>query len=129
MDVFVYGTLTAPERVGQIVDSFAFVGPAVLSGLHAVDGTYPTLAPSGEVGGRVLRIRDPAALDAYEGVDDGHYVRVTVPAAGEHLSDDVDLYVGEPDALGATATWPGEGPFEDRVRRYIREENVCVEPR
>lgn len=129
MDVFVYGTLTAPERVGTIVDSFAFVGPAVLRGLHAVEGTYPTLAPGGEVGGRVLRTQEIVALDAYESVEDGPYVRVTVPAAGEHLSETVALYVGDPDPLGATATWPGDGPFEERVRRYVRRENVRVDSR
>jgi gamma-glutamylcyclotransferase (GGCT)/AIG2-like uncharacterized protein YtfP len=129
MDVFVYGSLTAPERVDRIVDSFAFVGPAVLRGLHAVEGTHPTLAPGGKLGGRVLRTQDTAALDAYEGVSDGVYVRVTVPASGEHLSDEVGLYVGDPDTLGAAVTWPGEGPFEDRVRRYIRDEPVCVEAR
>lgn len=129
MDVFVYGTLTAPERVSRIVDSFAFVGPAVLRGLHAVEGTHPTLAPGGELGGRILRTQNRAALDTYEGVSDGPYVRVSVPASGEHLSDDVALYVGDPDALGAAATWPGEGPFEDRVRRYISDEPVRVEAR
>lgn len=129
MDVFVYGTLTEPERVGAILDSFAFVGPAVLHGLHAVEGTYPTLAPGGEVGGRILRTQDVDALDAYEGVAFGPYVRVSVPARGSHLSPTVDLYVGDPDTLDATAAWPGDGSFEDRVRRYIGRENVRIESR
>lgn len=129
MDVFVYGSLTAPERVGRIVESFAFVGPAVLRGLHAVEGTHPTLAPGGELGGRVLRTQDRAALDAYAGVADGSSVRVTVPSRGEHFSAAVALYVGDPDATGAAATWPGEGTFEERVRRYVRDEDVHVEAR
>lgn len=129
MDVFVYGTLTAPERVEAILDSFAFVGPAVLRGLHAVEGIYPTLAPGGEVAGRILRTREIEALDAYESVADGPYVRVSLPATGEHLSDAVALYVGDPDALDATATWPGDGPFDERVRRYVHRENVRVESR
>jgi gamma-glutamylcyclotransferase (GGCT)/AIG2-like uncharacterized protein YtfP len=129
MDVFVYGSLTAPERVSRIVDSFAFVGPAVLRGLHAVEGIHPTLVPGGELGGRILRTQSPGALDTYEGVSDGLSVRVSVPASGEHLSDAVALYVGDPDALGAAATWPGEDPFADRVTRYISDEPVRVEAR
>ncbi|WP_435064559.1 gamma-glutamylcyclotransferase family protein [Halobaculum sp. EA56] len=45
MDVFVYGTLTEPARVREVLDSFAFVGGATLTGLRVVEGTYPTLAP------------------------------------------------------------------------------------
>lgn len=129
MDVFVYGTLTAPERVDELLDSFAFVGPAVLRGLHAVSGAHPTLAPEGEVGGRVLRTAEVQALDAYEGVEDGLYVRVEVPVIGERFDDAASVYVGDPDALGAAATWPGEGSFPDRVRRYVRHRDVHVEPR
>ena len=129
MDVFVYGTLTDPDRVAAVVDSFAFVGGAVLHGLHAVQGTYPTLAPGGEVGGRILRTRDLDALDAYEGVDGGPYVRVSVPATGEYLPETVELYVGDPDALEAPATWPGEGSFEERLREYLRRGTVRIESR
>jgi hypothetical protein len=32
MDVFVYGTLTEPDRVASVLDSFVFVGAAVLEG-------------------------------------------------------------------------------------------------
>lgn len=128
MDVFVYGTLTSPERVRAVVDSFVFVGPAILRGLHAVEGEYPTLAPGGSVGGRVLRTDEVRALDAYEGVDRDLYVRVTVPATGEHFDDEVAVYVGDAAALGATATWPGEGPFPERVRRYLGDNRVVVEP-
>jgi gamma-glutamylcyclotransferase (GGCT)/AIG2-like uncharacterized protein YtfP len=125
VDTFVYGTLTDPERVREVVDSFVFVGGAVLSGLHAVDGRYPTLAPGGSVGGRLLRTDEVAALDAYEGVDDGLYVRVSVPRAG---GDPVAVYVGDPDRLDADATWPGDGPFAERVRRYVRDADVVVRP-
>lgn len=51
MDIFVYGTLTDPEQAGRVLDSFEYAGDAVLSGLHRVEGTYPTLAPGGSVDG------------------------------------------------------------------------------
>ncbi|SHG43225.1 gamma-glutamylcyclotransferase family protein [Halobaculum gomorrense] len=108
MDVFVYGTLTEPDRVREVLDSFAFVGAATLDGLRVVEGRYPTLAPpvdegvagddadtvdapgtgrtvdlaagvDAAVGGRLLRTDEVAALDAYERVDDGLYTRVSVP--------------------------------------------------
>ncbi|MFB6096115.1 MAG: gamma-glutamylcyclotransferase [Haloferacaceae archaeon] len=129
MDVFVYGTLTSPDRVREVLESFVFVGPAVLSGLHAVAGEYPTLAPGGEVGSRVLRTDEVAALDAYEGVDRGLYVRETVPATGDRFGDAVAVYVGDPDALGADAEWPGEGDFAGRVRRYLDGHRVVVSAR
>ncbi|PSQ46173.1 gamma-glutamylcyclotransferase, partial [Halobacteriales archaeon SW_6_65_15] len=55
MDVFVYGTLTDPAQVARVVSEFEFRGSATLDGLHRVEGEYPTLAPCGEVSGRVLR--------------------------------------------------------------------------
>ncbi|MFB6221459.1 MAG: gamma-glutamylcyclotransferase [Halolamina sp.] len=133
MDVFVYGTLTEPETVGTVVDSFAFLGPAVLSGLHPVDGQYPSLAPGGQTGGRLLRTDEVAALDAYEGVDDGLYVRVSVPVtgAGDAAADEAAVYVGDHERLGVVeaVTWPGEGPLRERVERYLRENPVRVELR
>jgi len=144
MDVFVYGTLTEPERVGAVVDSFAFLGPAVLSGLHPVQGEYPTLAPGGETGGRLLRTDDIDAIDAYEGVNDGLYSRVTVPIdagesrAGERseaagLAATAAVYVGDPGRLGVddAVTWPaadGVAGFADRVRAYLRDHDVRVRP-
>jgi gamma-glutamylcyclotransferase (GGCT)/AIG2-like uncharacterized protein YtfP len=127
MDVFVYGTLTAPRRVREVVDSFAFLGDAVCRGLGPVEGTYPTLAPGGETPGRLLRVADAdrAALDRYEGVSDGLYVRETVPRSD---GGDAAVYVGDPDRLGADATWPGDGPFPERVRRYLRGSEVVVAP-
>jgi gamma-glutamylcyclotransferase (GGCT)/AIG2-like uncharacterized protein YtfP len=160
MDVFVYGTLTNPERVRAVVDSFVFVGPAVLEGLRVVDGEYPTLAPPIEtpdpedvagarVAGRLLRTDDVDALDAYEGVDDGLFVRVTVPVdddggvGAERERDDWDgvtdeaappvdeaaVYVGDPARLGADATWPGDGPFAERVRATLETLPVRVHTR
>lgn len=46
-DVFVYGTLTDRDRVDDLLESFCFVGDAVIEGLHVVEGDYPTLAPGG----------------------------------------------------------------------------------
>lgn len=79
MFVFVYGTLTEPERVSSVLETTrtdaadAFVGPATLEGLHRVDGRYPTLAPGGSVDGRLLTVDETALarLDRYEGVDRG----------------------------------------------------------
>jgi gamma-glutamylcyclotransferase (GGCT)/AIG2-like uncharacterized protein YtfP len=125
MDVFVYGTLTNPERVASLVDSYAFVGPARLRGLHLVEGRYPTLAPGGEAAGRLLRTDDVAAIDAYEGVADGLYVRVSVPRTD---SGEAAVYVGDPDRLDADAHWPGEGPFETRVRAFLDRSVVTIAP-
>ncbi|MFQ3319420.1 MAG: gamma-glutamylaminecyclotransferase [Natronomonas sp.] len=124
MDAFVYGTLRDPARARELLGHADF-GPDVrLVGLQRVEGEYPTLAPGGETDGRVLRLTgdDLAALDAYEGVDRGLYVRVRIPA------DDGALwtYVGR-DALGVDIEWPGDGSFEARVRRYVKGNDVRVE--
>ena len=121
---FVYGTLTEPDRVADLLESFVFVGPAVLSGLHAVDGDYPTLAPGGSVAGRLLRTQELDRLDEYERVADGLYTRVTVP--GDDDLGEVAVYVGDPDRLGADADWPGEGDFRRRVRSYLCDHPVRV---
>ena len=125
MDVFVYGTLTTPDQVATVVDSYAFVGPALLHGLHLVEGRYPTLAPGGEAAGRLLRTDEIDRLDAYEGVDSGLYVRVSVPRAD---GGEAAVYVGDPDRLDAAVDWPGSGPFADRVRAYLADADVSVEP-
>ncbi|WP_435069643.1 gamma-glutamylcyclotransferase family protein [Haloplanus sp. C73] len=126
MDVFVYGTLTEPDRVASVLDSFVFVGAAVLEGCHPVAGRYPTLAPGGETAGRLLRIDDVAALDDYEGVDEGLYVRASVPRTD---GGEAAVYVGDPDALDVSepVTWPGSGSFADRVRAYL-DANARVRP-
>jgi len=124
--VFVYGTLTDPDRVAAVLDDWAFEGAAELSGLHRVDGEYPTLAPGGRVEGRLLRTDEVDRLDAYEGVDRGLYVRVAVPL--EARSDEaVAVYVGDPDRLGAPAEWPGGGEFRTRVAKYVTTNDVKIQ--
>ncbi|SFS12028.1 Gamma-glutamyl cyclotransferase, AIG2-like [Halomicrobium zhouii] len=123
MHVFVYGTLCDPDTASGVLDDFAYEGPATLDGLHRVDGEYPTLAPGGEVDGRIIVTDDVAALDRYEGVDRGLYVRVPIPHAD---GGTVQTYVGDPERLGASAAWPGEGPFRERVRACATDEDVLV---
>ena len=118
---FVYGTLTDSARVEAVVGpaDAAQLGPARLDGLHRVDGDYPTLAPGGSVEGCLLAIDDPAldAIDEYEGVDRGLYVRVPVSCLHPDVDTDrVWTFVGEPSRMDADAEWPGAGPFESRVR-------------
>lgn len=128
MDVFVYGTLTEPERVAEVLGSFVFVGSATLIGLRPVEGRFPTLVPGGETAGRLLRTDEVAALDGYERVDDGLYVRVTVPLdAPAEYPDEAAVYVGDPDRLDADATWPGDGSFRDRVVDRVSAGDVVVE--
>ena len=132
MDVFVYGTLTAPERVRELLDSFAFVGPATLTGLHLVEGRYPTLAPGGRTAGRLLRTEEIGRLDRYEGVADGLYVRRAVPLSVADERDarnypaEAAVYIGDPDRLDADATWPGERAFAIRVDQYLESTDVRV---
>jgi gamma-glutamylcyclotransferase (GGCT)/AIG2-like uncharacterized protein YtfP len=127
MDFFVYGTLTEPERVASVVDAFVFVGAAVLEGCHPVAGRYPTLAPGGETAGRLLRTEEVDALDAYEGVDEGLYVRVSAPRTDGGTAA---VYVGDPDALGVEASvdWPGSGTVAERVQRYFDTQSVTIRP-
>jgi gamma-glutamylcyclotransferase (GGCT)/AIG2-like uncharacterized protein YtfP len=132
MDVFAYGTLTEPERVAEVLDSYVFVGPATLTGLRPVEGRYSTLAPGGETAGRLLRTDETAALDAYEGVADGPYHRVSVPLdAPDGHPDRAALYVGDPDRLDADATWPDDSvnpdrAFGERVAAYLERNDVRV---
>ncbi|PSQ32682.1 gamma-glutamylcyclotransferase [Halobacteriales archaeon QS_9_70_65] len=125
MDVFVYGTLRDPDRAREVVGHADFGPDARLVGLGRVEARYPTLAPGGETDGRVLRLRggDLAALDAYEGVDRGLYARVRMPDGDGGLWS----YVGDPAALDAGVTWPGDGPFRARVERYVDRHDVRVE--
>lgn len=127
MDAFVYGTLCEPERVRDVLGHAQFGPDARLLGLGRETGRYPTLVPGGWTRGRVLRLRDGdlATLDAYEGVDRGFYVRVGVPWDDGHCW----TYVGDPDALGVDASWPGDGSFESRTERYVDENEVRVETR
>ncbi|MFC7019933.1 MULTISPECIES: gamma-glutamylcyclotransferase family protein [Haloarcula] len=125
MEVFVYGTLTDPATAASVLETYTYRGSATLAGLHRVDGRYPTLAPGGTADGRLLWTPEVTALDAYEGVDRGLYVRVSLPRA-DTTGQRVECYVGDPAALDAPVEWPGTGPFADRVRRVCRSEDVGV---
>lgn len=125
MDVFVYGTLLDPHQALAVVPDATFGADATLLGLHAVEGEYPTLAPGGEVEGQLIATEQMDALDRYEGVDDGLYVRVTVP------TDDggtVEVYVGDPARLDReeAVAWPGDGSLAERAQRYVDEAGVVV---
>jgi gamma-glutamylcyclotransferase (GGCT)/AIG2-like uncharacterized protein YtfP len=125
--VFVYGTLTDSETAAAVLQHWSFCGTAVLEGLHVVEGDYPTLGPGGRTQGRLLETAEVDRLDAYEGVDRGLYVRVTVPHTGDG-PDEVAVYVGDPDRLDAGVVWPGSGPFAERVRTYLADAEVRVRP-
>lgn len=106
--VFVYGTLTDEDRVGELLESFRFLGSAVCLGLRRIDGRYPTLVPGARVTGRLLETPEIARLDAYEGVDSGLYVRVSVPIVDESSGvddatgggDRAFVYIADPERLG-----------------------------
>jgi gamma-glutamylaminecyclotransferase len=121
--VFVYGTLTDSERVASLLDGYEIGPPAILRGLHRVDGRYPTLAPGGDCEGRLLETTEIDRLDAYEGLDSGLYVRVSIPVSD---GDGAECYVGDPTLLDADARWPGTGPFDDRVRSYLDDHDVEI---
>ena len=123
MVVFVYGTLTDRDTAASVLDGFEYRGRATLAGLHRVDGRYPTLLPDGEVEGRLLATDDLAALDRYEGVADGLYVRVSVPRASGGTAE---TYVGDPARLGVADEWPGDGAFGERVQSYLDEHPVVI---
>lgn len=136
MLVFVYGTLTDPARAREVLDGAPeYVADAVIEGLQRVDGAYPTLVPGGECAGRLLRVERPALhrLDAYEGVDRGLYVRVSLPFAGSPGDGEpvgtVETYVGDPEQLDAPGSWPGEESFAERVRAYVEDEEVVARRR
>jgi len=132
MEYFVYGTLTDPAVASTVLDEFSYCGPATLEGLHRVDGAYPTLLPGGSTDGRLLVTDEVAALDRYEGVDRGLYVRVTVPCTD---GGTVETYVGHPDRLDVPDECPDAAPeagrnpeasFEERVSEAL--EGVVVRP-
>ncbi|WP_049921569.1 gamma-glutamylcyclotransferase family protein [Halopiger djelfimassiliensis] len=129
MQVFVYGTLTDPERVDAVLGASgaAVAGSATLEGLHRVEGRYPTLAPGGCVDGRLLSVDRSGLerLDRYEGVDDGLYVRIAVARAD---GGRVWTYVGDPDRLevDAPVDWPAGSSLRDRVRRHVTRPDVVV---
>lgn len=123
MNCFVYGTLTDSEIAESVLDSFEYRERATLSGLRRVDGEYPTLLPGESVTGRILETDEVAALDRYEGVDSDLYVRVSIP---RETGGTVETYVGDPGRLGIPDEWPGDEGFKQRVRTYLRENEVAV---
>jgi gamma-glutamylcyclotransferase (GGCT)/AIG2-like uncharacterized protein YtfP len=133
MDVFVYGTLTDPDRATAVLgaDGFGDRGSARLYGLRRVDGRYPTLAPGGHADGRLLRTERIEVLDRYEGVAAGLYARLSVPVDGngDGNGSRAAVYVGDPERLDAAEPFerPDEGSFVERVERYVRENRVAVE--
>lgn len=123
MDVFTYGTLTDSARADAVLTEWAYGPDAIIEGLHQVEGEYPTLAPGGTVEGRILRTEEMDALDRYEVVERGLYVRTEVPDVDGGM---VAVYVGDPDRLDAPASWPAAGDFAARVAWYVREHGVTV---
>ena len=73
MDVFVYGTLTDSGTAASVLSTVEYRGEARLSGLHRVDGEYPTLAPGGSVRGRILATDELDRLDS--GIEHGCALR------------------------------------------------------
>ena len=98
MDVLVYGTLTDRDRRAAVLGDGGSSSPPRRDGLHRVEGRYPTLAPGGAVGGRPLRTDRVGALDRHERVEDGLYVRVSVPRTGPRGGREA-VYVGDPGRL------------------------------
>lgn len=121
--VFVYGTLTDRDRVEALLDRYELGSRVVLRGLRRVEGQYPTLAPGGECEGRLLETPEIDRLDAYEGVESGLYLRVSVPVDD---GESADCYVGDPVPLGADAEWPGTGSFDERVGDYLASHDVRI---
>lgn len=124
MRVFVYGTLTDPDRL-HAVDPAGDIGPpATLVGADRLEGRYPTIVPGdGSVEGRLAEA-NLEALDAYEGVERGLYARVSVPTGESVPNEAVETYVGDPARLGVAASWPGDGSLSERAGAYLREHAV-----
>ena len=136
--LFVYGTLTDRAQVVQLLGTgsdtndgptWTDCGAATLTGLHRVDGRYPTLAPGGTVTGRLLAV-DAAGLerlDTYEGIEHGLYTREPLPLEG--YEETVDVYLGDPDRLGIEAShgWPTGDTFDERVTALLGEHTVELE--
>ena len=134
--VFVYGTLTDPDRLSTVVDRYTFGPPAVCEGLHRVDGQYPTLAPGGQTDGRLIETAEMDALDSYEGLDRGLYCRVSVPLSTDDgggpgppfAAETAELYVGSPRLLGVedSVEWPTSGALDYQVSQYVDSQPVRI---
>ncbi len=120
---FVYGTLTDAEQRARVLENWTVEGPAMIDGLHRVDGEYPTLVPGGQSAGQLVRTRERERLDRYEGVSQGVYIRVEIPVAA---GGSAGVYVGNPTKLGAPGVWPGDGSFSDRVAAYLAKNRVII---
>jgi gamma-glutamylcyclotransferase (GGCT)/AIG2-like uncharacterized protein YtfP len=116
--LFAYGTLKDADTLAAVVGPAVHcrvVGPGTIPGVLYSAGDYPALRPSDSPGdvvpGVLLELDDAAlgALDAYEGVDSGLYVR---QRCAVHMGDGHDtvawVYVyNRPTAgLRRIAAWP-----------------------
>ncbi len=132
VQVFAYGTLTDPDQLAAVLGDREWTsrGPAILEGLHRIEGRYPTLTPGGTVEGQLYAVdqRGMTALDRYEGVPTGLYVRLSVPVA--NTDETAAVYVGDPDRLAVSepCAWPTGPPFPTQVRRYCHRNDVMVRP-
>jgi len=134
--VFVYGTLTDPDRVSTVLNHYRLGPTAVCEGLQRVDGRYPSLAPGGQTDGRLLETPEMDALDSYEGIDRGLYCRVSVPLSNNGVcglessftAETAAVYVGNPRLLGVddVVEWPTSGSFEQQVTQYIESHPVRI---
>lgn len=122
MLLFAYGTLQVPQRVCEVVGrtiSCRVVGGGAVRGvLYDVRGAYPALRPSASandiVPGVLLELDEDVlpALDAYEGVAEGLYVR---ERCAVQLDDGtveqawIYIYSQPIDALRRIAAWPPPG--------------------
>ena len=133
--VFVYGTLTDPDRLSSVVDQYSLGPPAICEGFRRVDGEYPTLAPGRQTSGRLIETPEMDVLDSYEGLDRGLYCRVSVPlvavpptAPPQFAVETVEVYVGSPRLLGVDELieWPSSGGLEHQITQYIESHPVRI---
>lgn len=88
--LFVYGTLRRGGGKDGLLEGARFLRPAIVSGSLYDLGHYPALVLDGRaiVHGEVWRCPTGAlaAIDAYEGVDEGLFERVRVDIGSEGLA-------------------------------------------
>ncbi len=119
LPLFVYGTLQDPRRVRAVLGPEArwrVLGAGTIRGVLYDVGPYPALrrsdSPRDVVPGRLLELDDEGlliALDRYEGVDAGLYLRERVEvclAGGEQQSGWVYVYNRSVAGLRRIAQWP-----------------------
>lgn len=112
---FFYGTLAADSSLQRVIgaETVCHLGPAHVRGVLYDAGEYPALVLAGDadVSGVLIEIaRDSiAALDAYEGLDDGLYSRRRVTAVARDGSPhSAWAYIYERPVVGLRriAGWP-----------------------